>query len=240
MSGLGSRLKDRVKRSLPALGSIIEIETSTPTVVLTYDDGPHPVGTDGVLRSLADAGATATFFVLLSSARRHPELIPRITAEGHEIALHGVDHRRLTAFTAEQVTRRTVDAKHELEDLAGTPVRWFRPPYGAQHLATWRAIRRADLESVLWSATTWDARAVAAEERVAHALADCRPGTILLAHDAFAGPADGVDDGAEPEVDRGALIATLLAEFRARGWVGRSLADALEHGRPVKSAVFSS
>lgn len=240
MSGLGARLKNRMKRSMPLLGSIIEVESSTPTVVLTYDDGPHPVGTDGVLRSLADAGATATFFVLLSSAHRHPELIPRITAEGHEIALHGVDHRRLTAFTPEEVTRRTIDAKHELEDLAGTPVRWFRPPYGAQHFATWRAIRRAGLESVLWSATTWDARAVAAEERLAHALAHCRPGTILLAHDAFAGPADGVDDGAEPAVDRRALTEALLSEFASQGWVGRSLAEALVHGRPIKSAVFSS
>ncbi|MFZ4893549.1 polysaccharide deacetylase family protein [Plantibacter sp. Mn2098] len=233
-------MKDRLKRSLPMIGSIVEVETTIPTVVLTYDDGPEPVGTAGVLASLAAADATATFFVLLSRVRRHPEVLADILAGGHEVALHGVDHQRLTGYSAAQVQQRTLDAKHELEDVAGRSVRWFRPPYGAQRFGTWRAVRRTGLDVVLWTATTWDARDVSEHERVAHAVRHCSNGSILLAHDAFAGPADGVDDGPEPVLDRGALTAQLLQEFARQGLVGRSLGDAVTDGRVVRSAVFSS
>ena len=39
---------------------------------LTFDDGPDPVDTPGVLQSLDAGDASATFFVLVSRARRHP------------------------------------------------------------------------------------------------------------------------------------------------------------------------
>ena len=37
----------------------------------------------------------ATFFVLAWVAERYPELIQRIVSEGHELANHGYDHKRL-------------------------------------------------------------------------------------------------------------------------------------------------
>lgn len=231
---------NRLRRAVPFVGSLTDIRTPRPEVVLTYDDGPHPTGTRAVMQALADHGATATFFVLLSRARVHPEIIGEVTAAGHEIGLHGPDHRRLTSFSAREVLLRTGDAKRELEDLTGTSVRWFRPPYGAQRLSTWAAVRRAGLEVVLWSASTWDARHVSMEERLTHALTEVGRGSILLAHDAFASAADGVDDGDEPEVDRGALTSLLLSEFSRRGLRGTSLSQALQHGTPRRTALFSA
>jgi peptidoglycan/xylan/chitin deacetylase (PgdA/CDA1 family) len=101
-------------------------------VVLTYDDGPEPGGTDAVLKVLAGHGVTATFFVLLSRTRRYPGLLSEVLAAGHEIGLHGVDHQRLTTLDPAHVAQRTADARHELEDTIGREVRWFRPPYGGQ------------------------------------------------------------------------------------------------------------
>jgi peptidoglycan/xylan/chitin deacetylase (PgdA/CDA1 family) len=52
------------------LGSAVEVRTDAPHVVLTFDDGPEPGGTDRVLSALAAAGASATFFVLLTRVRK--------------------------------------------------------------------------------------------------------------------------------------------------------------------------
>ena len=65
-----------------------------------------------------------------------------------------------------------------------------------------------------------------------------RGGDILLAHDGYAGPEDGVDDGPAPVFDRGRLSARILAEYAACGISGRSLGEVLTHGRPVREAVF--
>ena len=71
---------------------------SSLSFVLTYDDGPTPGVTDRLLPILAEAGATATFFVLLTRVRAHPSMVAELLAAGHEVALHGIDHVDLTSL----------------------------------------------------------------------------------------------------------------------------------------------
>lgn len=220
-------------------GSVVGVRTSLPHVVLTYDDGPDPRGTAAVLEALRQGGATATFFVLLTRARLFGSLLGEILAAGHELGLHGPDHRRLPPMPFIEVRRRTVGAKAELEDRAGRPVRWIRPPYGAQTPSNWLAIRSAGLEPVMWTRTTWDSREVAQSERVRKATENPKAGSILLAHDGFAGASDGVNDGPEPGVDRGQLAGLVLAALSGHGLQGRSLSDALASGTVDRATWFT-
>jgi peptidoglycan/xylan/chitin deacetylase (PgdA/CDA1 family) len=226
---LGQGLKTAVRKSGVA-GSVVGVRTSLPHVVLTYDDGPDPRGTAAILEALDERGASATFFVLLTRARVFGTLLEEILAGGHELALHGVDHQRLSPLPFAVVARRTVQAKAELEDLAGRRVRWMRPPYGAQTPSNWLAIRSAGLEPVMWTRTMWDSRRIPQSERVRKATEDPKPGRILLAHDGFANAGDGVDDGPEPDLDRGGLTRLVLEGFARCGLQGRSLSKALESG----------
>jgi len=84
--------------------------------------------TDRVLDLFARAGVRATFFTLGWVAQRHPALVRRIVAGGHELASHGWDHALVNelgeaAFRAD--IRRT---KRLLEDVAGVPVAGYRAP----------------------------------------------------------------------------------------------------------------
>jgi polysaccharide deacetylase family protein (PEP-CTERM system associated) len=81
-----------------------------------------------LLDLLARRQTRATFFVLGWVAERHPGLVRRIAATGHEIASHGWDHARVTSqspLAFRDSIRRT---KIFLEDLAGAPVVGFRAP----------------------------------------------------------------------------------------------------------------
>ncbi|MGY1693251.1 polysaccharide deacetylase family protein [Geodermatophilus sp. SYSU D01105] len=220
------------------LGSAVELRTDAPHVVLTFDDGPEPGGTDRVLPALADAGATATFFVLLTRVRKHRGLLDEVVAAGHEVALHGVDHRALPTLPPEEVGRLVRAGKAELEDATGRPVRWFRPPYGRQTMRNWRAVTGAGLLPVLWGPTTWDWKDVSVAERVAKAQQGIRPGAIVLAHDGFAGPEDGACDGPPPVLDRGELISGVLDGYAERGLSARSLEQALAAGDLVRETWF--
>jgi peptidoglycan/xylan/chitin deacetylase (PgdA/CDA1 family) len=220
------------------LGSAVEVRTDAPHVVLTFDDGPEPGGTDRVLTALADAGATATFFVLLTRVRKYPALLDEVVAAGHEIALHGVDHRALPTLPPAEVARLVRDGRAELEDAAGVGIRWFRPPYGRQTMRNWRAVLGAGLLPVLWGPTTWDWKDVTAEERVAKAMTGVVPGAIVLAHDGFAGPEDGACDGPPPQLDRGELISSVLGGYGERGLSALSLRDALGTGSLVRETWF--
>ena len=170
-------------------------------VVLTYDDGPEPGGTDVVLKVLAEHGVTATFFVLLSRTRRYPGLLSEVLAAGHEIGLHGVDHQRLTTLDPAHVAQRTADARHELEDTIGREVRWFRPPYGGQSIGTWQAICGTGLTPVVWTADLRDWMEITDDERLSGVRELTQPGAIILAHDGFATAADGAS-GRRPAAHR--------------------------------------
>lgn len=237
--GAFTAAKRFVRRHSSLVGSVLAVKTERPEIVLSYDDGPEPGGTERVLAALADRGASATFFILLTRARLYPTLLAEVIAAGHEVALHGADHRPLTDFAHSEVLARTTAAKAELEDLAGQVVRWVRPPYGRQSFSTWRAIYRAGAQSVLWGPTLWDSRHVTDDERVQQALKGAVPGAILLGHDGHAGPADGVDDGPSPEFDRGELTRRVLDEYGALGLSGCSLGRALDSGTLVRGAWFS-
>ncbi|MGY1854929.1 polysaccharide deacetylase family protein [Modestobacter sp. SYSU DS0290] len=228
-----------VHRLAAPAGSVVGVRTAAPHVVLTFDDGPEPGGTDRVLAALAQHGATATFFVLLTRVARHGGLLDEVVAAGHEIGLHGVDHRPLPDFRATEVARRTRAGRAALEDRTGRAVRWFRPPYGRQTPQSWLAVRSAGLVPVMWGATTWDWRDVPQEERVAKALSGSTAGAVLLAHDGIAGPDDGVDDGPPPVVDRGDLVDRVLRGLAQRSLSARSLGDALASGDLVKAPRFS-
>src|SRR5262249_22577338 len=50
--------------------------------------------TDRLLEEFARAGIKATFFTLGWVAERYPQLVRRIVEQGHELASHGLTHRR--------------------------------------------------------------------------------------------------------------------------------------------------
>jgi peptidoglycan/xylan/chitin deacetylase (PgdA/CDA1 family) len=234
-----SRLVDPLLPLTAPLGSVVGVRTRLGHVVLTFDDGPEPGATDKVLKALAEHNATATFFVLVRRAELHPGLLREAIDAGHEIALHGIDHRRLTRMPQDTRVAAIADGRRRLEDLAQVPVRWFRPPYGAQTPRLWSAIRRQGLTSVLWGPAAHDWLELPAAVLARRAVSIVAPGSVLLAHDGFAGPADGVDDGPPPTVDRGEFVARLLSGAGERGLAGRSLGAALRDGRPVAEARFS-
>ena len=81
-----------------------------------------------VLDLFAKRGISATFFTLGWVAARHPALIRRIVAEGHEIASHGWDHARVFTMDAAAFRADLARARAAIEDAAGVAVTGYRAP----------------------------------------------------------------------------------------------------------------
>lgn len=84
--------------------------------------------TDVLLDLFARLDVKATFFTLGWVAERHPKLIRRIVAGGHEVASHGYDHRRVFTFTPEQFRDDLRKSRALLEQAGAVPVRGYRAP----------------------------------------------------------------------------------------------------------------
>ena len=126
-------------------------------VVLTFDDGPWPVNTPGVLKALADECTKAIFFPIGKHATYYPDILKQVAAAGHSVGAHTWSHAALTNKKLTEPQR-----KDEIEKgfsavkwaLGAAPSPFFRfpalqhPPEMVTYLGTRNiAIFSCDLDS---------------------------------------------------------------------------------------------
>jgi peptidoglycan/xylan/chitin deacetylase (PgdA/CDA1 family) len=198
----------------PSLRAWTDVSWRAPSgrgaVALSFDDGPHPETTRRVLALLAEAGATATFFVLGDKAERYPDVVREIAAAGHEVALHGYSHDRL--YSLRSVRRLRADMERGVAALAACGVRpvMFRPPVGFVSNAVALAAESTGLRLAGHSTRGLDglagARPDAVLRRTTAGLVD---GAVILLHDA------AEREGHVPASL--SVLPELLAEVKRRG-----------------------
>ena len=84
--------------------------------------------TDRLLDLFEATGVTGTFFILGWVAERHPGLVGRIAAAGHEIASHGYGHRLVYDMTPDAFREDLRRSKEVLEATSGRRVVGYRAP----------------------------------------------------------------------------------------------------------------
>lgn len=83
---------------------------------------------DVILALLEIKEINATFFVLGSIARTHPNIVAKIANYGHEIGCHSDIHKWLTEFTPSQFEDDTKRAITSIEEVTGKNVLSYRAP----------------------------------------------------------------------------------------------------------------
>ncbi|MGB1139713.1 MAG: XrtA system polysaccharide deacetylase [Halioglobus sp.] len=79
-----------------------------------------------ILELFASRGVKATFFTLGWVAERFPQLPRLIVEQGHELASHGWEHRRVNSQSPAQFRADVERTRKLLEDLSGVAVRGYR------------------------------------------------------------------------------------------------------------------
>jgi peptidoglycan/xylan/chitin deacetylase (PgdA/CDA1 family) len=189
---------------------------SSPTIYLTFDDGPNADATPMLLDVLQHERASATFFLIdahLTQETAH--LVRRMFEEGHAVALHS-NARWLMLQTPEGVGTALSDAAARIERLAGArPCALFRPHAGWRSSSLYAALDRMDYKLAGWSWGLWDwnwwrgREPASLAERLSHRAND---GDIIVMHDGH---------HLNPRADRRyAVEATsrLIPALRARGF----------------------
>lgn len=213
-------------------GSVGFVKTDSPVVALTFDDGPDPRWTPRILDILSEQHSCASFFMLVQNARRFPELVRRVVAEGHEVGLHGLDHRRI-AGGSRRSTRLLLEAGAlELAGISGVPVKYFRPPFGAQTVSTFLGERDAGLETVMWDVDSFDWHGLDEVKVASDVVERAEPGSIVLLHDILA-------DDPECGFDRARAVQLIVDGLQRRSLHSTTLSKLMAAGTVRRSAYFS-
>lgn len=100
-------------------------------IAITFDDGPHPDYTEQLLDGLKKQEVKATFFVTGEHAELHPDIIKRMSEEGHLVGNHTYSHIQLRDSNKEAFKQELIKTNEIITQITGEEVLYVRPPYGA-------------------------------------------------------------------------------------------------------------
>ena len=101
---------------------------SLKEVALTIDDGPHSPTDERLLDVLRSERVRATFFLIGENMKKHPELVTRMIAEGHEVGNHSQTHLRLDALMPRQIRNEVNNCDINFNRITGRHLALLRPP----------------------------------------------------------------------------------------------------------------
>lgn len=160
---------------------------SEKKIAITFDDGPHPVYTEKLLKGLKKRNIKATFFVLGQKAKEHPEIIEQMKEDGHIIGNHTYTHIQLRSSNREKFRDELVLTNEVISSITGEEVQYVRPPYG-----TWDKKLEEELNMfpVLWNVDPNDWCTGNADKVTRRIVDKAKENSIILLHDCYQSSVD--------------------------------------------------
>ncbi len=192
------------------LRSVNKLTNSKDEVMITFDDGPHPLYTGMVLDLLAKRGVKGLFFMIGERALANPKLVKRVADEGHTIGIHSMNHKvGFTFASAKGVKEDLSMCKELLERLSGSEVIYFRPPYGVTNPNIAKAVKEIGLVCVGWSIRSLDTVIRSNNKVVDRVGKRLFPGGIVLLHDSLPSSAQVLEGVLDSISERGLKTVVL-------------------------------
>lgn len=158
------------------------METEKKKVALTFDDGPHPVYTPEMLDLLKEKNVKATFFLLGEQVEQYPDIVKRMSEEGHLIGNHSYKHEQLSKLSSVQACSQVNRTNELIYSITGKYPEYLRPPFG-----DWKDDLDCEVNmvEVLWDVDTLDWSSQNKDKVVNKVMKNVEEGDIILMHDSY-------------------------------------------------------
>ena len=157
------------------------ITTDKPLIALTIDDSPDAITTNKILDVLAQHKVVATFFPISNNIPENKIIIDRIVNEGHKIGNHLTKDEPSIKLGTNFETE--LDKAHQiLSDF--TEIKWLRPGNGWCNKAMVKTVRKYNYQIALGSVWSYDTHIPSSSFASWFILANTKPGSIIVLHDA--------------------------------------------------------
>lgn len=173
---------------------IFKEETKEKVIYLTFDEGYENGYTSVILDTLREKGVKAAFFVTAPYVKSNPDLIKRMSREGHIIGNHTVGHPSLPTVTDTQnFEKELIELDRLVYGVCKKNLVYLRPPKGEYSERTLMQSKNMGYINVFWSDTyvDWNDN-VTAKEAHDTVTANFHPGEVLLLHAVSKGNADAL------------------------------------------------
>jgi len=160
------------------------IDRSMPIIALTLDDGPG-VYTNQFLDLFEKYNIRVTFSTIGNLVNTQEEALIRAIDLGHEVIGHSWDHKNLAKLPADAVSKQITDTSNIIEEVTGTNVKLFRPPYGAVSDTMREVSRDLGFSMIYWTLDPRDWDTKDPETIYHYVLNNIEDGSIILSHETY-------------------------------------------------------
>jgi peptidoglycan/xylan/chitin deacetylase (PgdA/CDA1 family) len=168
-------------------------DETSPTIALTFDDGPHSEYTPQLLEVLDRYRVEASFFCLGVGVERNPSLAREIQQQGHWIGLHGYYHRSFPVLTPDELKQSLLKTQTAIANacqLHRDRVRDVRPPNGLFTPKVLKLLHQENYRPVMWSVVPEDWVSPGVAVVINRVMAKVGNGSIIVLHDGYCGGHD--------------------------------------------------
>jgi len=144
--------------SVIAQGPVSQVETEQRVMALTINVDWGEENIPAMLNLLKKENVKVTFFVSGRWAKKNPELLKQIHAEGHLIENHAYSHLHPDRASLDENKREILRTEQVIEGLTGTRTGFYAPPYGEKGTSGLRAASELGYTTILWTLDTIDWR----------------------------------------------------------------------------------
>lgn len=162
-------------------------DTSQKRLYLTFDAGYENGCTASILDTLKKHKVPATFFVVGHYLESAPDLVKRMTAEGHLVGNHTYHHPDMSAIRDKDAFMKELQGVEEgYKKLTGQDmVKLYRPPQGKYSVHNLEMAKEAGYATFFWSLAyvDWYAdRQPTRQQALDKLVGRIHPGAIVLLH----------------------------------------------------------
>jgi peptidoglycan/xylan/chitin deacetylase (PgdA/CDA1 family) len=166
------------KRSPEVLYSV---DTQTPVVALTIDDGPDSTSSPLILDVLEKYDAHATFFLISEHIPGNEEIVRQMIAEGHELGNHLTADEPSIGLPLEEFEQDLIEADEILSEF--TDVQWVRPGSGWYNEEMLAIMEKHGFRCALGSVYPYDPQIGFYWYSAQYVLWKVKPGAVVVLHD---------------------------------------------------------
>ena len=172
---------------------IYNVQTEENKVAFTMNCAWNADDIDIILETLKNNDVKITFFMVGDWIDKFPEVVQKISKEGHEIASHSNTHPHVNNLTYEQNVEEIEKSNEKIEKITGSRTKLYRAPYGEYNNTVIKSATDKGYFPIQWNLDTLDYTGITAEEMWNRIKDKIKAGDIILSHNGTKNTAKSLD-----------------------------------------------
>lgn len=162
---------------------IYSVETDEKAVALTFDAAWGADKTEGLLKTIEEKDACATFFLVSFWADKYRDVLKTLAASDRiEIGTHSATHPYMSKLSKDRIELELTTSRDLIQSITGRKVDLFRPPYGDYSDSLLNVCKSLGLYAIQWDVDSLDWKGLSKEQITSRVVGGAKNGSIILMH----------------------------------------------------------